>query len=88
MTPLNNAVHLFQSSINGLVDNRTALPYANAGFNALSGGDLDNDGYDDLAALRGAGYITNTVVVYRQEQGHSQSAQPSRRRLLAICHTV
>ena len=46
------------------------LPYTTGGYDALDVGDLDNDGDDDLAALRGAGYLTSSVVVYLQDSGH------------------
>jgi hypothetical protein len=76
-SPINDAIHLFQSSASGLIDNRVSLPYANNGFNALASGDLDNDGDDDLAALRGVGYAKNEAVIYLQ--GRSAFSTPSTR---------
>jgi uncharacterized membrane protein len=46
------------------------LPYPTGGYDALDVGDLDNDGDDDLVALRGAGYLTESVVIYWQDAGH------------------
>ncbi len=32
-------------------------------------GDFDSDGYDDIAALRGAGYATKSVAIFFQKNG-------------------
>lgn len=45
------------------------IPFATDGFSALRVGDMDNDGYDDLVALRGAGYATESVLILFQEDG-------------------
>lgn len=45
-----------------------AIPFPTDGFSALRVGDLDNDGYDDLVALRGAGYQSESVTIFFQNQ--------------------
>lgn len=69
VVPGNDTIHLLQSTMEGPVLRQTTLAYPTDGYDALAAGDLDNDGDDDIAALRGSGYITESVVVYLQEQG-------------------
>ncbi len=45
------------------------LPFATDGFSALRAGDLDNNGFEDVVVLRGAGYASDSVVVLLQEGG-------------------
>ncbi len=42
------------------------VPFATDGFSALRVGDLDNNGFDDLVVLRGAGYTRDSVVILLQ----------------------
>ena len=70
VAPLSSSIRLWKGASQGLDLIPFALPYPTGGFDALDVGDLDNDGDDDIVALRGAGYLTNSVVVYLQDSGH------------------
>jgi hypothetical protein len=69
VAPLEETIHFWASSESGLVKLPLTLPYPTGGYDALAVGDFDNDGDDDLAALRGAGYATESVVIHLQEAG-------------------
>ncbi|MCP4544393.1 MAG: hypothetical protein GY832_45355 [Chloroflexi bacterium] len=69
IAPLSATIHLWESSAGGLVPLPFDLPYPTSGYDALDVGDMDNDGDDDIVALRGAGYLTESVVVYLQDSG-------------------
>ena len=64
VVPGNDSIHLLQSTMAGAVLRETTLAYPTDGYDALAAGDLDNDGDDDLAALRGSGYITESITAF------------------------
>ena len=64
-----DTLRFWRSSPAGLVALSISLPYANDGYNALAVGDFNNDGYADIAAMRGAGYATGTVALFFQQSG-------------------
>jgi hypothetical protein len=66
VAPLSGTIALWQSSAEGLKPLSNALTYPTGGFDALAVGDLDNDGDDDIAALRGAGYLQDELIIYEQ----------------------
>ena len=70
VTPHSATIRLWKGTAQGLDLIPFALPYPTGGYDALDVGDLDNDGDDDIVALRGAGYLTGSVVVYLQDSGH------------------
>lgn len=68
ITPFDEMVRLWANSAVGQ-DFLLDLPYETGGFDDLAVGDLDNDGDDDLAALRGAGFTTDSVIIFVQDEG-------------------
>lgn len=62
-------IRFWRSSPTGLVALPISLSYPNDGYNALAVGDFNNDGYTDIAAMRGAGYATGAVALFFQESG-------------------
>jgi hypothetical protein len=68
-TVVSDTIQFWRSSPEGLLPTSTTLPYPTEGYDAMATGDLDNDGEDDLAALRGAGFITNSTLIYLQNYG-------------------
>ena len=71
VAPLSATLYLWegQSAASGDPTLLFALPFPTGGYDALAIGDLDDDGDDDIVALRGAGYLANSVVVYLQQSG-------------------
>lgn len=66
-------VSVFYQNFSGTFNTPIHLAFANGGFNDISSGDLNGDGWDDLVVLRGAGYHTDQVAVFYQ-QDHMLSA--------------
>jgi hypothetical protein len=63
------SVAIFYQQSNGTLENPVYLSVGSAGFNDLVMGDLNSDGYDDLVLLRGAGYSTDEVAIFYQQEG-------------------
>jgi hypothetical protein len=59
-----DSTRFWRSTPGGLVALSLRLDYPNDGHNALAVGDFNNDGYDDVAALRGAGYASGSVAIF------------------------
>jgi hypothetical protein len=53
--PMADTITLWRTTPDGLEATGISLPFPNDGYTALVVGDFDNDGYDDIAALRGSG---------------------------------
>jgi hypothetical protein len=64
---LAETIHLWAGTEAGLDPLAPVLPYPTGGFDDLDVGDFDNDGDDDIAALRGAGYAVDSIVIYWQD---------------------
>lgn len=69
VAPLSNTILAWTSSPTGLDAYELNLDYPTDGYSALAVGDFNNDGYDDLAVLRGSGYATDSVVIFLQDSG-------------------
>ncbi|MEM7029579.1 MAG: FG-GAP-like repeat-containing protein [Chloroflexota bacterium] len=69
VAPHAGTITLWEAEATGLSANSPALPYPTGGYDDLAFGDFDNDGDDDLAAMRGAGYTVDSVVIYLQKDG-------------------
>lgn len=70
VAPLSGTIHLWRGRASLPSTALFTLPYSTGGYDALDVGDLDNDGDDDIVALRGAGYLTDSIVIYWQDAGH------------------
>jgi hypothetical protein len=46
-----------------------AYAIGSAGFNEIAAGDVDGDGDDDVVLLRGAGYATDDLAIFYQQEG-------------------
>jgi len=66
VSPLSDSISLWHSTLSGSLLSRTLL-FKTDGYSALRIGDFNNDGYDDLAALRGSGYLTDSVQIFLQQ---------------------
>ncbi|MCA9972633.1 MAG: VCBS repeat-containing protein [Anaerolineales bacterium] len=60
-------VLVFLQQADGTLGAPLTLPVGSAGFNELEAGDLNGDGFDDLALLRGAGYADEQVALFYQQ---------------------
>lgn len=69
IAPEADTILAWTSSPIGLDAYKLDLDYPTDGYSALAVGDLNNDGFDDLAALRGSGYATDSVVIFLQDNG-------------------
>jgi hypothetical protein len=58
--PMADTITLWRTTPDGLEATGISLPFPNDGYTALVVGDFDNDGYDDIAALRGSGDPSGT----------------------------
>ena len=71
--PLSDTIQLWRSTPFGPRSSARQLPFASDGYNALAVGDFNNDGFDDLAALRGSddpsGTRSNLITVFLQQAG-------------------
>jgi hypothetical protein len=71
IAPLSGTIQIWLTEASQITPTAMAtLAYPTGGYDALDVGDMDNDGDDDLVALRGAGYLTDAVVIYWQDAGH------------------
>lgn len=69
VVPEADTILAWASTPEGLRPYELGLAYPTDGYSALAVGDLNNDGLDDLAALRGSGYASESVVVFLQRAG-------------------
>lgn len=69
VAPKSDAIHLLQSAPDGLQALPDTLSYPTDGYGTVDAGDMDNDGDDDIVALRGAGYPTDSVMIFFQHHG-------------------
>ncbi|NTW02369.1 MAG: hypothetical protein HGA19_14000, partial [Oscillochloris sp.] len=69
IAPDADTILAWASSPSGLKSYALNLSYLTDGYSALAIGDLNNDGFDDIAALRGSGYASDSVVVFIQDAG-------------------
>lgn len=60
-------VGLYYQQADGTFAAPVYFDLGSAGFNDLAAGDLNGDGYADLAVLRGAGYHTSQVAIFYQQ---------------------
>ena len=66
---------LVVQTLSGTLTPSLQLPFANAGFSDLAAGDLDRDGYPDLAALRGTGNVTQSLDLFLLREGELSATQ-------------
>ncbi len=69
VAPLSDTITIYASSADELLSEAGTLAFPTDGYSALAAGDLNHDGQDDLVALRGSGYASDSAVVFLQDQG-------------------
>lgn len=72
--PTSGTIAILRGGPGGALEPFAELPFPTGGFSALAVGDFDNNGYDDIAALRGAGYRNDAVVIFYQSLAGFTSA--------------